>query len=59
MKDRLTPIELAREIRTRVQDINDLIILAALDEVDVEFEIRKLEHAPRTQTLVVHVSQEV
>lgn len=51
--------DLAKSIRDRVQDLNDVILLAALAELDVEFEIRKLDHAPRAQLLSVYISQEV
>lgn len=59
MTDMLTPRELAREIREKVKDINDLVILAAINELDIKFDIRKIEHAPRVQELTVYISQEV
>jgi hypothetical protein len=57
--DNLTPEGIAREIRLKVQDINDLVLLAALAEVDIEFMPTALENAPRTQTLSVYISQAV
>lgn len=56
---KLTQKELAREIRARVSDLNDLVILAALDDLDVDFDVRVLKNVPRTKTLIVYVSQEV
>lgn len=54
---KLSPREIAKRIRIKVADLNEDLILAALAEVDIEFEIRK-NHLENTQ-LVVWCRQEV
>lgn len=51
--------DLAKDIRARIADLNDLILLAALQEIDVAFDLRPLDNHPRSHTLTVYVSQEV
>jgi hypothetical protein len=55
----LTPHGLALKIREKVKEINALVMEAARAEVDVEFMLDMLDHAPRSQTLTVYISQEV
>lgn len=58
MTDNLTPFELGQKIRRRVVDLNDLLILAALAEVDVEFVVNRNWDAAEPTQLRVYVSQE-
>lgn len=55
----LTPAGIASSIRSMVAEINDLVLLAALSEMDIEFMPAALENAPRTQQLAVYISQEI
>lgn len=54
---KLSPQEIANRIRDKVADLNDDLILAALAEVDVEFEIDYSEVGPNE--IRVWCSQEV
>jgi hypothetical protein len=51
---KMPPVEVAREIRYRVESLNDFIRAASLAEIDVEYMIKEHE---TYKELVVWVSQ--
>lgn len=53
------PSEIAKEIRRRIIDLNDILLLAALKDVDVEFDVKHNRDDGEPTQLRVYISQEV